>query len=112
LRLFQSFDKARPRQRARPAAQQHGARLTGGACAQDADGFLSKEDLKKLLGNQADVDQLIAAADTNGDGKVRRGEAAPPPACEQALLGGPSERRAGAARQISFYEFNELLRNS
>ena len=37
---------------------------------QDADGFLNKDDLKKLLGNQKDVDQLIAAADTNGDGKV------------------------------------------
>ena len=37
---------------------------------QDADGFLNKEDLKKLLGNQQDVDQLIAAADTNGDGKA------------------------------------------
>jgi len=57
MRLFQSFDK-------------------------DEDGFLNKDDLKKLLGNQQDVDQLIAAADTNGDGK------------------------------ISFYEFNELLRNS
>ncbi|KAK9839834.1 hypothetical protein WJX81_005179 [Elliptochloris bilobata] len=57
MRLFQSFDK-------------------------DADGFLNKDDLKKLLGDQKDVDQLIAAADTNGDGK------------------------------ISFYEFNELLRNS
>ncbi len=107
MRLFQSFDKARPRQRARPAAQQQGARLTGGACAQDADGFLSKEDLKKLLGNQADVDQLIAAADTNGDGKVRR-----PRPVRRRCWAGPSERRAGAARQISFYEFNELLRNS
>ena len=38
---------------------------------QDADGFLNKDDLKKLLGNQEDVDQLIAAADTNGDGKAR-----------------------------------------
>ncbi len=112
MRLFQSFDKARPRQRARPAARQQGVRLMEGAVAQDADGFLNKDDLKKLLGNQADVDQLIAAAVTNGDGKVGRGEAAPLPACEQALSGGPSERRAGAARQISFYEFNELLRNS
>ena len=43
----------------------------GCGAGQDADGFLNKDDLKKLLGNQEDVDQLIAAADTNGDGKAR-----------------------------------------
>ena len=39
--------------------------------AQDHDGFLDADDLRKSLGNQADVDQLIKAADKNGDGKVR-----------------------------------------
>ena len=51
----------------------------GCAAGQDADGFLNKDDLKKLLGNQEDVDQLIAAADTNGDGKAR-----PRPGCPEA----------------------------
>ena len=30
--------------------------------AQDADGFLNKDDLKKLLGSQEDVDQLITGS--------------------------------------------------
>ena len=37
---------------------------------QDHDGFLDADDLRKSLGNSADVDQLIKAADTNGDGKA------------------------------------------
>lgn len=37
---------------------------------QDHDGFLDAEDLRKSLGESADVMQLIKAADKNGDGKV------------------------------------------
>eukprot|EP00884_Botryococcus_braunii_P005172 jgi/Botrbrau1/14656/Bobra.0108s0017.1 len=48
----------------------------------DSDGFISASDLRAKLGNAADVAQLIAAADKNGDGR------------------------------IDYYEFQELLRNS
>ena len=34
------------------------------------DGFLSAKDLELSLGHGADVQQMIAAADNNGDGKV------------------------------------------
>ncbi len=36
------------------------------------DGFLSASDLEKSLGSGADVKQMIAAADKNGDGKVQQ----------------------------------------
>jgi len=36
----------------------------------DHDGFLDAEDLRKSLGESADVMQLIKAADKNGDGKI------------------------------------------
>ncbi len=34
------------------------------------DGFLDAHDLQQSFGNTADVKQMIAAADKNGDGKV------------------------------------------
>ena len=34
------------------------------------DGFITADELKLKLGSQADVSQLIAAADKNGDGKI------------------------------------------
>lgn len=37
---------------------------------QDHDGYLDADDLRKSLGESADVMQLIKAADKNGDGKV------------------------------------------
>lgn len=36
----------------------------------DGDGFITADELKMKLGSQADVSQLIAAADKNGDGKI------------------------------------------
>jgi len=36
----------------------------------DNDGFLSAKDLELSLGHGADVQQMIAAADKNGDGKI------------------------------------------
>lgn len=36
----------------------------------DNDGFVTADDLRMKLGAQADVAQLIAAADRNGDGKI------------------------------------------
>ena len=38
------------------------------ACADD--GFISAKDLEQSMGRGADVKQMIAAADKNGDGKV------------------------------------------
>ena len=35
------------------------------------DGFISAKDLELSMGRGADVKQMIAAADKNGDGKVR-----------------------------------------
>ncbi|EIE18745.1 hypothetical protein COCSUDRAFT_68180 [Coccomyxa subellipsoidea C-169] len=36
----------------------------------DNDGFLDAHDLQQSFGNTADVKQMIAAADKNGDGKI------------------------------------------
>ncbi len=36
------------------------------------DGFLNATDLEQSFGRTADVKQMIAAADRNGDGKVRK----------------------------------------
>ena len=40
----------------------------------DNDGFITADELRLKLGAQADVGQLIAAADKNGDGKIDYGE--------------------------------------
>ena len=40
----------------------------------DNDGFITADELRLKLGSQADVSQLIAAADKNNDGKIDYGE--------------------------------------
>ncbi|CAL5220730.1 g2788 [Coccomyxa viridis] len=40
----------------------------------DNDGFISAKDLELSMGRGADVKQMIAAADKNGDGKIDYGE--------------------------------------
>lgn len=43
----------------------------GAFCGIADDGFLDATDLEQSFGRGADVKQMIAAADKNGDGKVR-----------------------------------------
>jgi len=54
------------------AARQAGSHFTilhGDSWCAD-DGFISAKDLELSMGRGADVKQMIAAADKNGDGKV------------------------------------------
>jgi Ca2+-binding EF-hand superfamily protein len=43
---------------------------TFAAIDKDEDGYISREDLSKHLGNSKDVNELIEQADKNKDGKV------------------------------------------
>lgn len=51
-----------------------GRRTSFDSLDKDKDGYISKDDLQKALGRTADVEQMISAADANGDGRIDRNE--------------------------------------